>query len=142
MSDLQEPPLISKCGSLEVSFVYNVAKQRMNVTVHRAQDIPSKERGGANSTQVRLILLPERKTKHKTKIKQGESPIFNETFAIKVPKGERKHPRRSILRTINSARTLPVNLKITLKYNFPTSTLNRFMLKYAHCTMYVIIRAN
>ena len=90
VSDLQdrEPVLISKCGSLEVSFEYHMGKGRMTVTVHQARDIPSKERGGANNTQVRLLLLPTKKVRHKTKVKPGDNPDFQETFTVKVPPGE------------------------------------------------------
>ena len=89
MSDLQhEASLISKCGSLEVSFSYSPRKGRMEVTIHQAQEIPTKERGGANNTQVRLLLLPTKKQRHKTKVKQGENPLFEETFVFnKIPQG-------------------------------------------------------
>ncbi|KAL4237390.1 Protein kinase C conserved region 2 (CalB) [Mactra antiquata] len=83
VSDLQnDVPLISKCGSLEVTFNYIPYKSRMEVTIHQAQDIPAKERGGANNTQVRLLLLPTKKQRHKTKVKQGDNPAFEETFVF------------------------------------------------------------
>jgi len=53
VSDLQgDVGLISRCGSLEVTFEYSAARGRMALTLHQAQDIPAKERGGANNTQV------------------------------------------------------------------------------------------
>lgn len=83
VSDLQnDVPLISKCGNLEVTFSYTPHKSRMEVTIHQAQDIPTKERGGANNTQVRLLLLPTKKQRHKTRVKQGENPTFEETFVF------------------------------------------------------------
>ncbi|XP_045174050.2 synaptotagmin-14-like isoform X2 [Mercenaria mercenaria] len=83
VSDLQnDVPLISKCGNLEVTFNYIPYKSRMEVTIHQAQDIPAKERGGANNTQVRLLLLPTKKQRHKTKVKQGDNPAFEETFVF------------------------------------------------------------
>ncbi|KAJ8309147.1 hypothetical protein KUTeg_014021 [Tegillarca granosa] len=90
VSDLQkEPPLISKCGSLEITFSYNAERSRMAVTIHQAQEIPSKERGGASSSQVRLLLLPTRKQRHKTKVKTGENPNFEDTFMFtKIPPEE------------------------------------------------------
>ncbi len=89
MSDLQdrEPVLISKCGTLEITFSYDSEKGRMNITVHKALEIPSKDRGGANNSQVRLLLLPTKKIRQKTKIKPGENPEFEETFSFKVPLG-------------------------------------------------------
>ena len=84
VSDLQhEAALISKCGRLEVSFSYSPRKGRMEVTIHQAQEIPTKERGGANNTQVRLLLLPTKKQRHKTKVKPGENPLYEETFVFK-----------------------------------------------------------
>ena len=89
VSDLQhEASLISKCGSIEVSFAYNPQRGRMEVTIHQAQEIPTKERGGANNTQVRLLLLPTKKQRHKTKVKPGENPLFEETFVFnKISQG-------------------------------------------------------
>ena len=63
----------------------------MSVTVHEAREIPTKERGGAQHTQVRLMLMPTRKTKHRTKIRssgEGDNPKFEETFTFKVPPGQ------------------------------------------------------
>jgi synaptotagmin-14/16 len=90
VSDLQdrEANFISKCGALEVTFDYDMGSGKMTVTVHQARDIPSKERGGASSTQVRLLLLPTKKIRHKTKVKLGDCPEFQETFVFKVPPGK------------------------------------------------------
>ncbi|CAG5131537.1 unnamed protein product, partial [Candidula unifasciata] len=83
VSDLQhEPSVISKCGSLEVSFQYDNAHSRLLVTVHQAKEIPAKDRGGANNTQVRIMLLPGKKQRHKTKVKDGENPVFDEKFCF------------------------------------------------------------
>lgn len=89
VSDLQkEPPLISKCGSLEMTFSYDPKRGRMAVTIHQAQEIPSKERGGASNTQVRLLLLPSKKHRFKTKAKPGENPMFQDSFMFtKIPQG-------------------------------------------------------
>ena len=56
MSDLQErgeQVLISRCGTLNVTFSYSADKERMSVTIHQARDIPTKDRGGANHSQVK-----------------------------------------------------------------------------------------
>lgn len=58
VSDLQhEPQLISKCGSIEVSFAYDATKKKLAITIHRAREIPAKDRGGASSTQVSLLFF-------------------------------------------------------------------------------------
>ncbi|XP_048259170.1 synaptotagmin-14-like isoform X3 [Haliotis rufescens] len=83
VSDLQgDPPLISKCGSLEVSFKYEAKRGKMSVTIHQAREIPAKDRGGASNVQVRMMLLPTKKQKFKTKVKTGENPTFDENFAF------------------------------------------------------------
>ena len=57
VSDLhdREPVLISKCGSLEVTFNYERRANKMVLTVHAAKDIPTKERGGSNNNQVPVM---------------------------------------------------------------------------------------
>ncbi|KAK6183281.1 hypothetical protein SNE40_010790 [Patella caerulea] len=83
VSDLQnEPPLISKCGSLEVTFRYEAKRGKIHMMIHQAQEIPAKDRGGANNVQVRAMLLPTKRQKHKTKVKSGENPIFNEDIVF------------------------------------------------------------
>ena len=71
-----------------MTFKYNPSKGKMAITIHQAQDIPNKERGGASSTQVRILLLPTKKQRYKTKVKTGENPVFNENFVFnKIPHG-------------------------------------------------------
>ena len=57
VSDLQdtEANLISKCGSLELTFTYSSKDEKMSITVHQAKDIPTKERGGASNCQVSVL---------------------------------------------------------------------------------------
>ncbi|XP_070578024.1 synaptotagmin-14-like isoform X2 [Ptychodera flava] len=74
------PELISKCGEIEVTFAYNGQLKKMTITLHRARNLPSKERGGASHVQVRMVLLPAKKQRCKTKIKQGENPEWKESF--------------------------------------------------------------
>ncbi|XP_002735506.1 synaptotagmin-14-like [Saccoglossus kowalevskii] len=75
-----DPELISKCGELETTFSYNGQTKKMTLTIHRARELPSKERGGAHHVQVRMVLLPAKKQRCKTKIKQGENPEWKESF--------------------------------------------------------------
>lgn len=84
VEDDHERHIISRCGQIDASFSFEEDKKRVSVTIHCARDIPTKERGGANNTQVRLILLPHKTGKCKTKIKQGENPEFEETFNFKM----------------------------------------------------------
>ncbi|KAK3093762.1 hypothetical protein FSP39_019841 [Pinctada imbricata] len=92
VSDLEkEPVLISKCGSLEMTFSFDPSRGRMAITIHQAQDIPSKDRGGASNCQVRMLLLPTKKQRYKTKVKSGENPVFNENFTFSKISPEEVH---------------------------------------------------
>ncbi|KAF4527716.1 hypothetical protein B566_EDAN015462 [Ephemera danica] len=73
---------VSKCGQLELAFAYDAPGRKMTVHVLQARDVPSKDRGGSSHTQVRLVMLPTKKQKHKTKIRQGENPQFMESFLL------------------------------------------------------------
>ncbi|CAH1121855.1 unnamed protein product [Ceutorhynchus assimilis] len=74
--------LANKCGYLEVALLYDAPMRKMTVHVLQARDIPSRDRGQPTNTQVRLILLPSKKQKHKTKIRSGENPQFMESFLL------------------------------------------------------------
>ncbi|KAJ8925251.1 hypothetical protein NQ315_009079 [Exocentrus adspersus] len=77
-----EAQLVSKCGHLEVALLYDAPMRKMTVHVLQARDIPSRDRGQPTHTQVRLILLPSKKQKHKTKIRSGENPQYMESFLL------------------------------------------------------------
>lgn len=81
----QSDPGIIKCGSLQISHAFDAPTKKLTVNVIQAQDLPSKDRGGANQVHVRLILLPHKRQKCKTKGRLcGETgnPQFNETFTF------------------------------------------------------------
>ncbi|ESO94354.1 synaptotagmin 16, partial [Lottia gigantea] len=83
VSDLQnEPPLISKCGNLEVTFRYEAKRGKIHIKILQALEIPAKDRGGASHVQVRAMLLPTKRQKHKTKVKTGDNPVFNEDIVF------------------------------------------------------------
>ncbi|KAJ8962795.1 hypothetical protein NQ318_001194 [Aromia moschata] len=77
-----ETQLVSKCGHLEVALLYDAPMRKMTVHVLQARDVPSRDRGQSTHTQVRLILLPSKKQKHKTKIRSGENPQYMESFLL------------------------------------------------------------
>ena len=85
MSDLHDPPLISKCGSLEVSFSYDSAASRVVVTIIQAREIPAKDRGGANSTQVhKYCFKRQSESEAKSPIsKLLNAPIFSSKHRTK-----------------------------------------------------------
>ncbi|XP_065167737.1 synaptotagmin-16-like isoform X2 [Atheta coriaria] len=77
-----EAQLLSKCGHLEIALLYDAPMRKMTVHVLQARDIPSRDRGQPTHTQVRLILLPSKKQKHKTKIRSGDNPQYMESFLL------------------------------------------------------------
>ncbi|XP_071963782.1 synaptotagmin-14-like isoform X1 [Antedon mediterranea] len=74
----REPP--PTVGKLEVAFSYSGEARRMNITVVKVSDVPSKDRGGPGSCRVRLALMPSKRQRAKTRIREGENPEFKELF--------------------------------------------------------------
>lgn len=73
-------PPISKCGDLVVVLGYRPDSCKLLVTVVMAQDIPDKARSGMDTWQVRVVLLPGKRQRHKTAMQRGSAPRFGETF--------------------------------------------------------------
>jgi synaptotagmin-14/16 len=65
-------------SSLEIALLYDAPMRKMTVHVLQARGIPSREKSAGVHTQVRLLILPSKKQKHKTKIRSGENPQFME----------------------------------------------------------------
>lgn len=74
------PHHISKCGDLIIALDYRADTHRLLVTVETAQGIPDKTRSGMDSWQVRVVLLPGKRQRHKTAVQKGSAPRFEETF--------------------------------------------------------------
>lgn len=73
----------TRCGAIQLSFQYSPASRKLSVGILRSYDLPSRDRGGANSVQVRLLLLPHKRQKFKSKIRQaGEDISFDESFSF------------------------------------------------------------
>lgn len=67
---------------LLLEFNYSISLQKLTASVIRASDLPSKARGGASAVQVRLVLLPRKMQRFKTKVRPASNPIFNESFSF------------------------------------------------------------
>lgn len=76
-SELELSPLPQ--ASLEISLQYDAPMRKMTVHVLQARGVPSKGKATTHS-QVRLLILPTKKQKHKTKIRSGENPQFMERW--------------------------------------------------------------
>ncbi|XP_058063601.1 synaptotagmin-16 [Anopheles bellator] len=73
----------SSNGSLEISLLYDAPMRKMTVHVMQARGISSRsEKNQLTHTQVRLLMLPAKRQKHKTKIRSGENPQFMESFLL------------------------------------------------------------
>uniref|UniRef100_A0A182MZP1 C2 domain-containing protein n=1 Tax=Anopheles dirus TaxID=7168 RepID=A0A182MZP1_9DIPT len=70
-------------GTLEMSLLYDAPMRKMTVHVLQARGIASRgDKGQLTHTQVRLLMLPAKRQKHKTKIRSGENPQFMESFLL------------------------------------------------------------
>lgn len=67
-------------GDLELAFQYNGEARRMNVTIIKCHNLPNKEEGGASSFRLRLLLLPSKRQRAKTHIRETQDPLFKELF--------------------------------------------------------------
>ncbi|KAM7360109.1 synaptotagmin 14 isoform 1-T2 [Cochliomyia hominivorax] len=71
-----------KSGSIEISLLYDAPMRKMTVHVLQARGLPTLGNGQQTHTQVRLLMLPNKKQKHKTKIRSGENPQYMESFLL------------------------------------------------------------
>ncbi|XP_077262639.1 synaptotagmin 14 isoform X3 [Temnothorax americanus] len=65
-------------GSLEVAFLYDAPMREMTVHVLQGRNYPA----GIGGSQVRLVLLPSKKQRRKTRVRQGTSPQYIESFLL------------------------------------------------------------
>ncbi|XP_065221995.1 synaptotagmin-16 [Planococcus citri] len=72
--------IIGKCGLLEVSFAYDAPVKKMTIHVLQARDIPATDRGRPSYTQIQIVLLPGKKQKQKSKVRNGDNPQYMESF--------------------------------------------------------------
>lgn len=81
--------VLSNAGRIQVSASYAPTSEKLTVNIVRAEDVPTKQRGGASTVQVRIVLLPSKKQRFKTKAKPATNPNFQETFTFsRVPQSE------------------------------------------------------
>uniref|UniRef100_A0A336L4P4 CSON004162 protein n=1 Tax=Culicoides sonorensis TaxID=179676 RepID=A0A336L4P4_CULSO len=67
--------------ALQIALFYDAPIRKMTVHVLQARGIPLRESQQIH-TQVRLLMLPTKKQKHKTRIRPGENPQFMESFLL------------------------------------------------------------
>ncbi|KAL8599128.1 hypothetical protein ACOMHN_007844 [Nucella lapillus] len=77
------------CGKLFFSLRYCQEDLALVVTIVRAESLPAKDFSGTSDPYVKVYLMPDRKTKHQTKVhRKTLNPEFQETFTFTVTYGE------------------------------------------------------
>ncbi|XP_012694561.2 synaptotagmin-9b [Clupea harengus] len=77
------------CGRLHFVIKYDCDLEQLIVKIHRAEDLPAKDFSGTSDPYVKIYLLPERKTKHQTKVhRKTLNPVFDEVFLFPVAYAE------------------------------------------------------
>ncbi|XP_028398731.1 synaptotagmin-16-like isoform X3 [Dendronephthya gigantea] len=74
--------LVSVAGRMQISASYAPTANKLAVSILKAEDLPTKERGGPSMVQVRVVLLPAKKQRFKTKPKASNNASFHETFTF------------------------------------------------------------
>ena len=52
----------------------------MNITIIKCHNLPTKDEGGTSSWRLRLLLLPSKRQRAKTHIRESRDPLFKELF--------------------------------------------------------------
>jgi synaptotagmin-14/16 len=77
--------MIERGGSfIEIALLYDAPMRKMTVHVLQCRGIPTRDKSNTTHSQVRLLMLPSKKQKHKTKIRSGENPQFVERYAMTI----------------------------------------------------------
>lgn len=77
------------CGRLHFVLKYDCDLEQLIVKIHKAENLPAKDFSGTSDPYVKIYLLPERKTKHQTKVhRKTLNPVFDEVFLFPVAYGE------------------------------------------------------
>ncbi|CAH0728270.1 unnamed protein product, partial [Brenthis ino] len=69
-------------GSVELTLLYDAPVRSMTVHVLQGRSLPQKAQGQVLQSQVRIVLLPLKKQKYKSKIRNGENPQYMESFVL------------------------------------------------------------
>ncbi|KAK3715065.1 hypothetical protein QZH41_012134, partial [Actinostola sp. cb2023] len=80
--DSRGDEFLATAGRIQVSAGYAPTSEKLTINIIRAEDVPTKQRGGASTVQVRIVLLPAKKQRFKTKAKPATNPNFQETFTF------------------------------------------------------------
>ncbi|XP_072320660.1 synaptotagmin-9 [Eucyclogobius newberryi] len=77
------------CGHLNFILKFDCDLEQLIVKIHKAENLPAKDFSGTSDPYVKIYLLPDRKTKHQTKVhRKTLNPIFDEVFLFPVAYSE------------------------------------------------------
>ncbi|XP_071763182.1 synaptotagmin-9 isoform X4 [Centroberyx gerrardi] len=77
------------CGRLHFILKFDCDLEQLIVKIHKAEDLPAKDFSGTSDPYVKIYLLPDRKTKHQTKVhRKTLNPVFDEVFLFPVAYSE------------------------------------------------------
>lgn len=73
------------CGRIHFILKFDCDLEQLIIKIHKAQDLPAKDFSGTSDPYVKIYLLPDRKTKHQTKVhRKTLNPVFDEVFLFPV----------------------------------------------------------
>lgn len=74
-------PIEENLGRINFTLRYQFTEQTLEVRIIKAQSLPAKDFSGTSDPFVKILLLPDKKTKLETQVKRKNlNPIWNETF--------------------------------------------------------------
>ncbi|XP_045888605.1 synaptotagmin-9 [Micropterus dolomieu] len=77
------------CGRLHFILRFDCDLEQLIVKIHKAEDLPAKDFSGTSDPYVKIYLLPDRMTKHQTKVhRKTLNPVFDEVFLFPVAYSE------------------------------------------------------
>uniref|UniRef100_A0A1A8PCE2 Synaptotagmin IXb n=1 Tax=Nothobranchius rachovii TaxID=451742 RepID=A0A1A8PCE2_9TELE len=87
--DAEDGRTTDSCGRLHFILKFDFDLEQLIVKIHKAQDLPAKDFSGTSDPYVKIYLLPDRKTKHQTKVhRKTLNPVFDEVFLFPVEYAE------------------------------------------------------
>ncbi|XP_029523415.1 synaptotagmin-9-like [Oncorhynchus nerka] len=73
------------CGRIHFILKFDCDLEQLIIKIHKAQDLPAKDFTGTSDPYIKIYLLPDRKTKHQTKVhRKTLNPVFDEVFLFPV----------------------------------------------------------
>ncbi|CAL8375140.1 unnamed protein product [Arctogadus glacialis] len=87
--DGEEGRRADSCGRLHFVLKFDCDLEQLIVKIHKAEDLPAKDFSGTSDPYVKIYLLPDRMTKHQTKVhRKTLQPVFDEVFLFAVTYAE------------------------------------------------------